>query len=322
MASSRLKFKNIDNTGFGNNSNVEGGRLVNRDGSTNLRKRGMPIWERLSVYHTLLRMKGSHFFFSIILSYTVINITFAGIYFAIGVENLSGIDTSKSMVDEILAAFFFSSQTLTTVGYGHVAPTGLLTNIVASTESLLGILSFAVVTGLIYGRFSRPRAFLLFSDNILIAPYKDGKALMLRVATYKNNHLTDVEAQLTLALHINENGKLVTRFYPLPLEFSKINSMALSWTMVHHITEESPLYQYSKEALYDAKMELMVYMKAFDDHFSNTVQQRTSYTFEDLIYGARFLPMFERSADGSYTLLELDKINLHEPVTFKEEIMV
>ncbi len=322
MASSRLKFKNIDNTGFGNNSNVEGGRLVNRDGSTNLRKRGMPIWERLSVYHTLLRMKGSHFFFTIILSYTVINITFAGIYFAIGVENLSGIDTSKSMVDEILAAFFFSSQTLTTVGYGHVAPTGLLTNIVASTESLLGILSFAVVTGLIYGRFSRPRAFLLFSDNILIAPYKDGKALMLRVATYKNNHLTDVEAQLTLALHINENGKLVTRFYPLPLEFSKINSMALSWTMVHHITEESPLYQYSKEALYDAKMELMVYMKAFDDHFSNTVQQRTSYTFEDLIYGARFLPMFERSADGSYTLLELDKINLHEPVTFKEEIMV
>ena len=322
MASSRLKSKNIDNTGFGNNSNVEGGRLVNRDGSTNLRKKGMPIWERLSVYHTLLRMKGSHFFFTIILSYTVINITFAGIYFAIGVENLSGIDTSKSMVDEILAAFFFSSQTLTTVGYGHVAPTGLLTNIVASTESLLGILSFAVVTGLIYGRFSRPRAFLLFSDNILIAPYKDGKALMLRVATYKNNHLTDVEAQLTLALHINENGKLVTRFYPLPLEFSKINSMALSWTMVHHITEESPLYQYSKEALYDAKMELMVYMKAFDDHFSNTVQQRTSYTFEDLIYGARFLPMFERSADGSYTLLELDKINLHEPVTFKEEIMV
>ncbi len=321
MASDRLKSKNIDNTGFGNNSNVEGGRLVNRDGSTNLRKRGMPIWERLSVYHTLLRMKGSHFFFTIILSYTIINITFAGIYFAIGVENLSGIDTSKSMLDEILAAFFFSSQTLTTVGYGHVAPTGLLTNIVASTESLLGILSFAVVTGLIYGRFSRPRAFLLFSNNILIAPYKDGKALMLRVATYKNNHLTEVEAQLTIALHLNENGKTVTRFYPLPLEFTKINSLALSWTMVHHITEESPLYQYSKEALYEAKMELMVYMKAFDDHFSNTVQQRTSYTFEDLVYGARFLPMFERSADGSYTLLELDKINLHEPVALKEEIM-
>lgn len=321
MASSRLRSKNIDNTGFGNNSNVEGGRLVNRDGSTNLRKRGMPLWERLSIYHTLLRMKGSHFFFTIILSYTVINITFACIYFLVGVQNLSGIDTSKSFFDEVMAAFFFSSQTLTTVGYGHVAPTGLLTNIIASTESLLGILAFAVVTGLIYGRFSRPRAFLLFSQNLLIAPYKDGKGLMLRLATYKNNHLTDVDAQITVALHILENGKMVTRFYPLPLEFSKINSLALSWTMVHHITEESPLYQYSKEALHEAKMEVMVYIRAFDDHFSNTVQQRTSYTSEDLVYGARFLPMFERSADGSYTLLELDKINLHEPATLKEEIM-
>jgi len=89
--------------------------------------------------------------------------------------------------------------------------------------------------------------------------------------------------------------------------------------MVHHITEESPIYQYSKEALKEAKMEVMVYIKAFDDHFSNTVQQRTSYTIEDLIYGARFLPMFERSPDGSYTILELDKINLHETVVLNNE---
>lgn len=309
----RFRLKNIDNTGFGTNSSVEGGRLVNPDGSNNVRKRGLPIWERISFYHTLLRMKRSHFFISIMLFYTATNIFFAGIYFLVGVHNLSGIPHSESVFDELMAAFFFSSQTLTTVGYGHVAPTGLITNAIASTESLIGILAFAVVTGLIYGRFSRPRAFLLFSSNALIAPYKNGKALMLRMATYKNNHLTDAEAQLTIALHLDENGKTVTRFYPLPLEMSRINSMASSWTIVHNITEESPLANFDQKALSDAKAEVMVYVRAFDDHFSNTVQQRTSYLSSQVLFGARFIPMFQRSDDGSYTLLDLSKINANEP---------
>ncbi len=195
-----------------------------------------------------------------------------------------------------------------------------MTNVVASVESLAGILSFALVTGLIYGRFARPRAYLIFSPNILLAPYKDGKALMLRIATYKNNHLTDVEAQLTLALHLEENGKKVTRFYPLPLEFGKINSLALSWTIVHHVNEDSPLNGYTREDIADSKAEVIVNVKAFDDHFSNIVQQRTSYTYKQLVYGARFLPMFERARDGDYTVLELDKINAHESVNFPEQV--
>lgn len=314
----RQRSKNIDNTGFGANSSAQGGRLVNADGSVNLRKTGMPIWSRTSVYHSLLRMKRGHFFLAIMFFYTAVNIVFATIYFLVGVENLSGVDQSKSTFEEIMAAFFFSSQTLTTVGYGHVAPTGLLTNAIASTESLLGILAFAVVTGLIYGRFSRPKAYILFSDNMLIAPYKNGKALMLRLATYKNNHLTEVEGQLTMSMQINDNGKMVNRFYALPLEISRVNSLALNWTMVHHITEESPLFQISLEELQAANTEVMVYIKAFDDHFSNTVQQRTSYTHHQLKYGARFLPMYERSEDGGYTILELDKINAHEATHLPE----
>ncbi len=323
MAGSHRRFgsKNIDNTGFGPNSNVEGGRLVNLDGSTNLKKRGIPVWERTSVYHTMLRMKASHFLLVILLFYTAINVVFAGIYLLVGVHNLLGVSVSGSAFDKIMAAFFFSSQTLTTVGYGHVAPTGMLTNLVASSESLIGILTFAVVTGLIYGRFSRPKAYLRFSDNILIAPYKEGKGLMLRLATYKNNHLTEVEALLTVALHISEDGKMVTRFFPLPLEMSKINALSLSWTLVHYITEESPLYAYTRGELEHARMEVIVYMKAFDDHFSNIVQQRTSYVYQQLVYGAKFLPMFERSPDGAYTILELDKINAHEMVPLKEEVL-
>lgn len=321
MATDRLRFRNIDNTGFSANSNTEGGRLVNSDGSINLRKTGMPFWQRISFYHTLLRMKRSHFFLSIILFYTSINIFFATVYYIIGVEHLAGVDSSNGTFDQIMAAFFFSSQTLTTVGYGHVAPTGLMANIVASSESLLGILAFAVVTGLIYGRFSRPRAFILFSGNMLIAPYREGRGLMIRMATYKNNHLTEAEAQLTVALHTQENGKMVTKFYPLPLEINKINSLAINWTIVHNITPESPLFHHDCDALMARKMEVMLYVRAFDDHFSNTVQQRTSYTCEELVYGARFAPMFERSENGDYTILSLDKINAYEPVELPEIAM-
>lgn len=257
----------------------------------------------------------------ILLFYTCINLFFAFIYFSIGVHHLMGVDSNMSLSEQFMEAFFFSSQTLTTVGYGHVAPTGMLTNSIASTESLIGILVFALVTGLMYGRFSRPRAYLLFSDVLLVAPFKDSKALMFRISSYKNNNLTDVEANVTVALHIKENDKMVTRFYPMPLEISKINSLALSWTIVHYINEESPLYNFSKDDLIDAKMELIVAIKAFDDHFSNIVQQRTSYTHQQLVYGAKFLPMFERSVNGQHTILELDRINSHEPAALPKVVI-
>jgi len=312
----RQRLKDIDNTGFGPNSSVEGGRLINPDGSANLAKKGIPIWERISLYHSLLRMRRSNFFLTIFLFYTVVNLFFALLYFFTGVDHLVGGDHAQSYFEKFMEAFFFSSQTLTTVGYGRVAPSGMLTNFIASGESLVGILIFSVMTGLIYGRFARPRAYLVFSPNVLIAPFKNGKALMLRTATYKNNHLTDVECQITLALHVKEDGKTITKFFSLPLDLNRINSLALSWTIVHPINEESPLYQISKQDVEDTKMELIVNIKAFDDHFSNIVQQRTSYNYTQVVYGAKFLPMFERAQDGSQTILELDRINAHERVEF------
>lgn len=312
------RFKNLENTGFGPNSTIEGARLTNKDGSTNLRKTGLPFWERISVYHTLLRMKPTNFLLCVLLLYTSVNLFFASLYFFIGIEHLSGAGTSASLFEQFMDAFFFSSQTLTTVGYGHVAPMGMAANAVAAIESLVGILIFALVTGLIYGRFARPRAYIVFSNNLLVSPYKGGRALMLRIATYKNNHLTDVEATVTIAIHIEENGKPVTRFYPLPLEYPRVNSLALSWTIVHPIDDKSPLYGYSEEDMINSKMELIVSIKAFDDHFSNIVQQRTSYTYREMVYGARFLPMFQRAPSGSHTILQLDKVNAYEKARLPE----
>lgn len=315
----RNSHKNVENTGFTANSSFEGSRLTAKDGTVRVRKTGMPFWELISIYHTLLRMKRSKFFLLILGFYSAINLIFAIIYSIIGVRHLAGTEQDLTPIRRFLEAFFFSSQTLTTVGYGHIAPEGLAANTVASIESLLGILVFALVTGIFYGRFSRPRAYVLFSDNVLIAPFRGGKALMFRIATYKNNHLTEVEVVLTAALHILEGDKRVTRFYSLPLDISKVNSLALSWTIVHPITEDSPLYGYSAADLIGNRLEILVFVKGFDDHFSNTVQQRSSYIHSELVWGAKFLPMYDRSEGGSYTLLELGKINAHEYILLPED---
>jgi inward rectifier potassium channel len=315
----KFSFESIGNTGFStSNTTTEGGRLNNKDGSINIQKTGLPFWERISLYHTLLRLPRWTFLFVIFAFYTVLNTFFAFIYVLVGVENLRGINDGVSMMGKFEQAFFFSSQTLTTVGYGHISPVSLASNIVASLESFIGILAFALVTGLLYGRFTRPQAYLLFSKNILIAPYKGITALMARVVSYKNNHITDAEANVTLVIHINENGTKVRRFFNLPLEIKKINSLALSWTLVHPINEESPLYQMSHEELRESDIEVLYHIKGFDDHFSNTVQQRTSYLFSEMVYGAKFQPMFHRSDDGSTTILEMDKVNDHEPALLPE----
>jgi len=312
MGRHREKFIDILNTGFGPQSGTEGNRLINKKGEANLQKTGLPFWERISVYHTFLRMSRAKFLLFVLLFYTVINLIFASVYYFVGVEHLTGTDGAESSTHQFMDAFFFSSQTLTTVGYGHVSPSGMLANGVAAVESLVGILIFALVTGMMYARFSRPRAFLLFSDNAIIAPYKGGRGLMFRIATYKNNHLTDVEANVTIALHEEVDGKMVTKFYQLPLEMSKINSLALSWTIVHNLDESSPLYTYNYDDLALHKMEMIVNIKAFDDHFSNIVQQRTSYTYSEVVEGARFLPMFHKSETGKHTILELHRVNAYE----------
>lgn len=322
MAIRKRKFEAITNTGFStNNSRTEGGRLTNKDGSVNLHKTGVPFWERISLYHSLLRMSRGKFLFIVFSFYTVMNVLFASLYMLAGVENLQGIIPGNDLMTNFQQAFFFSSQTLTTVGYGHISPVGLTANVIASLESFVGILSFALVTGLLYGRFTRPKAYLLFSHNLIIAPHKGGRALMARVATYKNNHLTDVEALVNIAMHVEENGQRVRRFYPLPLEISKINSLALSWTMVHMIDDNSPLYMMSEEEIQQADVEILFFMKGFDDHFSNVVQQRTSYTFNEMVFGAKFVPMFHRSEDNSTTILDLSKINAYEKAELPEMVI-
>lgn len=302
------KAKTEINTGFGSNASDYGGRFVNKSGKPNIEIRGVSFLNRISWYHTMLSLPGWKFLTIIFSFYIIINFVFACIYMLIGVENLNGIE-SLSTLGKFGAAYFFSAQTFTTVGYGHISPNGVLTSAVAAGEALVGLLSFAIATGLFYGRFSKPRAYLKFSENAVIAPYKDITALMLRVAPYKNTTLTDAEAKLTLGMTMEENGKMVNKFFPLELEFKVANALTLNWTLVHPINEDSPFYNFTIDDYANNHGEILVFIKAFDDMFSNTVVDRSSYTLKEIVVGAKFLPMYHRSSAGSKTILEIEKLN-------------
>jgi hypothetical protein len=309
-----LKAKTDKNTGFGTNSSSYGGRFINKNGTANIEKRGMHVLHRISWYHTMIDMPTWKFMGIILSFYVGINFVFAAIYYGIGLEYLNGIKTSDSYWVQFGQAYFFSAQTFTTVGYGHISPSGFLASSLSAAEALIGLLSFAIATGLFFGRFSKPTAFLKFSHNALIAPYGDGTALMIRTTPFKNTNFSDAEAKMTLGMSVEENGILTNKFYTLDLEMEKINSLSLSWTLVHPITEESPLYKFSKSDFSNTNGEILVFIKTFDDMFSNTVAIRTSYTFDEVIYGAKFNPMYSRSNDNSKTILNLDKLNLYDSV--------
>src|SRR5882757_3360123 len=221
--------KQNNDTGFAGNTNDTGGRFINKDGSYNLVKEGMSFRKRFSIFNDMLNLSLWKFIAVILIFFLAINLVFASIYFYIGPDQLDGlIPGSNWRIFRQL--FYFSMQTLTTVGYGHVSPVGDGVNMVAGAESLTGFLSLAIATGLIYGRFSKPRSYLIFSDHALISPYKEGKALMFRFAAYKDKHtLTDLEIRVNTGLLLVENDKPDYKYFSLTLERSKVENMSMSW---------------------------------------------------------------------------------------------
>jgi inward rectifier potassium channel len=312
--------KNLHNeltTGFGERSTQSGGRYYRKDGKPNIIRKGINFFDQLSWYHTMLSMPRWKFWLWLIFPYVIVNAFFAFVYYSVGIDHLNGIEKGSEWHNYI-ECFFFSFQTFTTVGYGHVSPSGTLTSSVAAFESFLGVLTLALAAGVFYGRFSKPRSFLKFSDIALIAPYKDGIAFMFRTAPYKNNHLTEAEVKLTLGMRVMRSGEEKNEFYTLNVEFSKINALVLNWTIVHPINENSPMYGMSLEELKNVSAEVLVYLKAFDEGFANTVIARTSYTAGEIIEGAKFKPMYERSSGGEATILHIDRLNDYENVKLPE----
>jgi inward rectifier potassium channel len=294
--------------GFGTKTSSQKARLINKDGSFNIDRIEVSGWGSISVYHALITMSWRKFNFIVLIYFIFINLFFACSYYFTGVSGLKGIQ-STTETDKFLESFFFSTQTLSTVGFGRISPSTHLTSSIAAIESLVGLLGFALATGLLYGRFSRPVARIIFSKNAIVAPFKNATAFQFRIANkIRNSQITNLSCSLTVAKIEIENGVKIRRFRAMKLEIDNIIFFPMTWTINHPIDENSPIYGMGAKEMDEVEAEFLVSLTGFDDTFAQTVSTRFSYTYDEIIHGAKFISVFSQNEKGQ-TSQDLNKIN-------------
>ncbi|HUA22118.1 MAG TPA: ion channel [Bryobacteraceae bacterium] len=279
-------------------------RTINANGTFNVRRKGLH-WRDANLYLKLIDTTWPRFFLIVLIVFLAVNLLFAGAYLALGIENLKGSEADLSAFQK---AFFFSVHTLTTVGYGSVYPDGTWANVVAATEAASGLMVFAIVTGLLYGRFSRPTARILFSNRAVIAPYQEGASFQFRITNARSNVLLNLEARVIFMTVESTDGQLRRSFVDLPLERRTVYFFPLTWTIVHPIDSASPLYGKTREDLARLSVEFLILVQGFDDTFSQQVHAQFSYRHDELVWGAKFTPAFSVDPQGDL-VLEVDRIH-------------
>jgi len=289
-------------------------RLLNHDGTFNVRRNDLGPFHPFNVYHTLLSLPVPRLLGLMAAFYVVVNVLFAAMYWLAGSDALAG--AASAPLRRFEDSLFFSVQTLATIGYGRLVPNTRLANILVALEALVGLLGFAILSGLLFARFTRPTAKIVFSRNAIIAPYDSGWALMFRLVNLRNHELTDVRAVVSFARWVEENGSRRRRFDLLPLERQSIIFMPLHWVIVHPIDGQSPLRGLSLDSLTAADPEIVCLITADDETFAQTVHSKTSYDKADIVWGARFRDMY--TSDVDHVAIDLTRLHdldrVHGPV--------
>jgi inward rectifier potassium channel len=280
-------------------------RAINKDGTFNIRRRG-GTWRDIHPYLRLVNVGWAPFFAMLFAGYLIVNTLFAWGYYLLGPGHLAGGEAATEW-GRFLNSFFFSAHTLSTVGYGSISPKTVQANIIAALESLTGVLGFAVATGLLFGRISRPSAKIGFSEGMLITPYQDLTSLQFRVVNRRTNDLMELDARVMLMTVESKGGEPERQYRQLKLERDKVLFLALTWTIVHPIDSESPLWGLTAEDLKRLQAEVIILIKAYDDTFSQTVLARYSYRYDEIQWNKRFAPAFSVDSAGDM-ILEVQRV--------------
>jgi len=289
-------------------------RLLNRDGSFNVVRSGLGVLESLAPYHQLLTISWGGFLGFVALIYLVVNLAFAVAFVACGSNALAG-PRAGMLGGRFSRAFFFSIQTFATIGYGQIGPNGFAANILVTVEALVGLMYQALATGLLFARFARPTASIVFSRHAVVSPYNNGQGLMFRIVNRRRNEIIELGAQVLFsAMEPDNRGGTVRRYTLLPLERNKVTFFPLSWTIVHPIDEASPLAGKTAEELERTEAEILVLLSGIDETFEQTVHARSSYSADEIVWNARFQSMFRREDPRSRVSVDISQISEIETI--------
>lgn len=287
-------------------------RLLNPDGTFNVVRRGLGWRQSLALYFRLLSMSWPRFLALVAVAYLAQNAAFALLYTWAGPGALTHLPPGLGAFERWAQAFFFSVQTISTVGYGGMAPATTAANLIMTAESVVGLLTVALVTGLVFARFSRPIAAIVYSSRAVVAPYLDGQGLMLRIANRRPNQIVNLTARLIFALRDSDRAAS-RRFHELRLERDQVSFFPLSWTIVHPIDAGSPLAGLNADDLAAGDAEVLVLLTGFDETFSQTVHSRSSYSAAEIVWGARFASAFGLEHRDGRLHVDVRKIHDLEP---------
>jgi len=286
-------------------------RLLNRDGTFNVRRQGLGFWESLSAYHYILSLSWPKFIGLVTFVYLSLNTIFALAYVACGPQALAGFANQTPEL-RFAQAFFFSVETLATIGYGSIAPMTVAANLVMTVESLVGLLGFSLVAGVVFARFARPNAQIVFSEVAVIAPYRGITAFMFRIVNQRTSEIVEMEAKVLLSIR-RRDGKATDRdFLNLKLERERVVFFPLAWTIVHPIDVNSPLHGVTPEELRDRDGEFLILLNGFDETFSQNVHARSSYKPDEVVWGAKFRTLLNIPADDGAISIDIRKLHEYE----------
>jgi inward rectifier potassium channel len=268
-------------------------KIINREGKFEVD--GLRAWHSYlrDPYHLMLTIPWTGFAGIVSVGYLVINVIFALLYLA-GGDCLEGAKPGS-----FFDAFFFSVQTLGSIGYGVISPKTFYANIMVTLEAIASVLVIAVVTGLTFARFSKPNARVIFSDVAVVAPYNGIPTLTFRAANKRRNFI--VEARITVDFSIDEvskEGESTRRFYELPLLRQRTSSFNLAWTVRHPIDENSPLYGFTPEMLLDGRAIIIVSLVGIDETVAYTINARHNYSVKEIMWNYRFADMLTTDVNG------------------------